>query len=43
MRTTMNVKSIKSSVLAVMSAAAGVIVSTTAFAAERPELLAYPF
>ena len=39
----MNVKSIKSSVLAVMSAAAGVIVSTTAFAAERPELLAYPF
>ena len=39
----MNVKSIKSSVLAVMSAAAGVIVSTTAFAAERPELRAYPF
>ena len=39
----MNVKSIKSSVLAVMSAAAGVIVSTTALAAERPELLAYPF
>ena len=39
----MNLKSIKSSVLAVMSAAAGVIVSTTALAAERPELLAYPF
>lgn len=39
----MNVKSIKSSVIAVMSAAAGVIVSTTAFAAERPELRAYPY
>ena len=39
----MNVKSIKSSVLAVMSAAVGLIVSTTAFAAERPELRAYPF
>ena len=39
----MNVKSIKSSVIAVMSAAAGVIVSTTAFAVERPELRAYPF
>ena len=39
----MNVKSIKSSVIAVMSAAAGVIVSTTAFAVERPELRAYPY
>lgn len=39
----MNVKSIKLSVFAVMSAAAGVIVSTTAFAVERPELRAYPY
>ncbi len=39
----MDIKTIKTSVFAMMSVAASAIVSNAAFAAERPELAAYPY